>query len=573
MQDIVVLYDIEDVFEFNKYNKSSNNVYLFSPGLEIFLKNSKKLNIFKPQSGSDSELQKRIIINSKKIYQEFNKNLHLINKVDDGIIENIHNIFCVSTFSFMYLIECLKKYKNFKLIYQNKFYEFDNFESFITLFLKKVFFKDNQEFFKYLRPPKFSIIKKLLIKISNQLCKLTNKNNNKLIVGSLLSKKIFDESNKETNIFQLKPYQDFKIYHIILNLVSICSFLKKKKIFYLFPVKVDHSNNKDYNKDIQFFFDKFCDKNFDYFKKVIIKPILNYCKNQTKLENSISKFVDFVNPKFVLVDQLRFGVSTLLASICLTKKKKVILVPHGSISIPADEFSEFVLPICARGLIFSKIANYSVAQSKISYEAIKYYDPRIKILKSKPILFGKNILNTKINKISKFTFLHASTPKSLSKWPWIYENYNEYIDNINALIDCLKLKKNIELIIRFREGPECDLETFKKLININKNEFVKISTNDDFFVDLHSSDCLISFSSTSIEEALFLNKKVLIYSTNRKYKHINYKFKADNDIIYADQTNIDDKLKSVLTNNKAKNYDVLWFNNFSKQEDFREFYL
>ena len=573
MQNIVVLYDKEDVFEFNKYNKSSNNVYLFSPGLEIFLKNSGNINIFRPQSGPDSELQKRVIINSKKIYQEFDKNLHLINKVDDGIIENIHNIFCVSTFSFMYLVECLKKYKNFKLIYQNKFHEFNDFESFIILFIKKVFFKDNQEFFKYLRSSKFSKIKRLLIKISNQLCKLTNNNNNKLIVGSLLSKKIFEQSYKKVNIFQLKPHQDFKIYHIFLNIFSFCNFFKKKKIFYLFPVQDDNSTNKNYNKDIQFFFDSFQDKNFDYFKKVIIQPILKYCKNQTKLENSISKFVDFINPRFVLVDQLRFGVSTLLASICLTKKKNVILVPHGSISVPADEFSEFVLPICARGLIFSKIANYSVAQSKISYEAIKYYDSRIKILKSKPILFGKNILSTKLYKKSKFTFLHASTPKSLSKWPWIYENYNEYIDNINALIDRLKFKNNIELIIRFREGPECDLETFKKLININKNEFVKISTNDDFFVDLYNSDCLISFSSTSIEEALFLNKKVLIYSSSRKYKHINYKFKADNDIIYADHTNIDDKLKTVLTNDKVINYEILWVNNFSKQDDFREFYL
>ena len=81
------------------------------------------------------------------------------------------------------------------------------------------------------------------------------------------------------------------------------------------------------------------------------------------------------------------------SKILIDKKKiDVILVPHGSISIPSDEFSEFVLPICARGLIYSKIANYSVAQSKISYEAIKYYDDKLKILKSKSLLFGKNIL-------------------------------------------------------------------------------------------------------------------------------------------------------------------------------------
>jgi len=221
----------------------------------------------------------------------------------------------------------------------------------------------------------------------------------------------------------------------------------------------------------------------------------------------------------------------------------------------------------------SKIANYSVAQSKISYEAIKYYDDKLKILKSKPLLFGKNILKQNLVKKDKFIFLHASTPKSLSKWPWIYENYNEYIDNIKELIENLKLQKNIELMIRFREGPECDLETFKNLININQNEFVKISKNKDFFDDLNNSNCLISFSSTSIEEALFSNKKVLIYSGNREYKHINYKFKGDSDIVYADQKNINHKLKMILTDSKTKDYDILWNDNINKNEDLKRFYL
>ena len=94
----------------------------------------------------------------------------------------------------------------------------------------------------------------------------------------------------------------------------------------------------------------------------------------------------------MFVDQLRFGLSTILASSTLSRKIDVILVPHGSISIPNEEYSEFVLSICARGLIYSKIASYSVAQSKISFEAIKYYDKNLKILKSKPLLFGKKFL-------------------------------------------------------------------------------------------------------------------------------------------------------------------------------------
>ena len=137
----------------------------------------------------------------------------------------------------------------------------------------------------------------------------------------------------------------------------------------------------------------------------------------------------------------------------------------------------------------------------------------------------------------------------MARWPWIYESYNEYVNNIKELIEHLKNQANIELKIRFREGPECDLETFQKFINIKQYEFVKISKND-FFYDLDNSDCLISFSSTSIEEALFSNKRVLIYSGYSQYKHINYKFEGEGDIIYANKKNISYKINMILNDKK-----------------------
>ena len=94
---------------------------------------------------------------------------------------------------------------------------------------------------------------------------------------------------------------------------------------------------------------------------------------------------------------------------------------------------------------------------------------------------------------------------------------------------------------------------------ILKNQFVKISKINDFFEDLDNSDCLISFSSTSIEE-VFLNKKIFIYQGNKNYKHINYKFSVNNEIIYSDQSDIGKKLDIMINNNKLKNYDVIWKN-------------
>jgi hypothetical protein len=573
MQKIIVLYDKDDVIEFNNNNKNSKNVFLFSPGLEFFLKNKENINIIRSNENSNSLIQKRIITNSKKIHEEFEKNIHILKEFDKGIIENINNITYVSIFSFMYLIENLKQYSNFKLYYHKNWHEFENFENFISLFLEKVFFKRSQGFFNYLRPKKISRTKKLAIQLSNKFCKLGKKFNTRLVAGNLLTKKIFKEINEESEIFQLNSPYDFKTNHLILNFFNFFNFLKDKKIFYFFAIEEDYSKEVLLEKKLEIFFNSFNDKNFAYFKKIVLSSVKKYCIKQIKLKKSVLDLVDFIKPKYVFVDQLRFGVNTVLASICNSKKIDVILVPHGSISTPDDEFSNFILPICARGLIYSKLATFAVAQSKISYEAIKYYDNKLKVLKSKPLLFGQNILIKNLHKKKCFTFLHASTPKSLSKWPWIYENYNEYVDNINELIVSLKFQKDVELVIRFREGPECDLKTFKKLININQNAFVTISKNSNFFDDLAFSNCLISFSSTSIEEALFLNKKVLVYSGKREYKHVNYKFKIDSDIIYSNQKNIKQKLDIVLNDNKKLNYDILWSDQINNNEDLKRFYF
>ena len=38
MQSIIILYDKEDVIEFNNQNENIKDIFLFSPGLELYLK-------------------------------------------------------------------------------------------------------------------------------------------------------------------------------------------------------------------------------------------------------------------------------------------------------------------------------------------------------------------------------------------------------------------------------------------------------------------------------------------------------------------------------------------------------
>ena len=121
MQSIIILYDKEDVIEFNNHNEEIKDIFLFSPGLELFLKNKDNYNIFKPNKISELSIQKKIIYNSKKnLIKSLKKNYYLLKDLDKGIIENIHNITFITLFSFLYLIENLKEFEKFNLIYNKK---------------------------------------------------------------------------------------------------------------------------------------------------------------------------------------------------------------------------------------------------------------------------------------------------------------------------------------------------------------------------------------------------------------------------------------------------------------------
>ena len=73
MQSIIVLYDKEDVIEFNNHNEEIKDIFLFSPGLELFLKNKDNYNIFKPNKISELTTQKKLFIIQKNLIKSLKK--------------------------------------------------------------------------------------------------------------------------------------------------------------------------------------------------------------------------------------------------------------------------------------------------------------------------------------------------------------------------------------------------------------------------------------------------------------------------------------------------------------------
>ena len=122
------------------------------------------------------------------------------------------------------------------------------------------------------------------------------------------------------------------------------------------------------------------------------------------------------------------------------------------------------------------------------------------------------------NSKKRFVILHTGTYKVLCARPWIYETSNEFVFGLQRLVLSVRNIENTELVIRIRSNEECEISSLEKLLPLSKNCHIK--TDGNFNNDLAEADLLISFSSTTIEEALYAKIPVALFGGSDRYRHL-----------------------------------------------------
>jgi len=235
-----------------------------------------------------------------------------------------------------------------------------------------------------------------------------------------------------------------------------------------------------------------------------------------------------VSPRLTL-SQHALGLGGILGEYCLQQKKPALLISHGSHVPPRGKYDSIEWLELGRGLIDAPFPYVALqtpwAEQYIEKTGIRWSKP----LRTGPLLFAKKNSNTSSKeKLRSFLFhenqdkkiiLHASTPKSRSSRRfWVYETVDEYIANINSLINAVEKTNDTHLVIRFRPLEDLTLTDLKSLLVDSKCYTIR---SDGAFGDfLLASDLLISYSSTTIEEALQNHIPVLQYDFDGKYCHI-----------------------------------------------------
>jgi hypothetical protein len=371
-----------------------------------------------------------------------------------------------------------------------------------------------------------------------------------------------------------------KIYDLIRNLIkgNEFSFLK-------IPANHSNSKNRDFivNLDIcisqiQAYFAS-SQKLFNYFNVSLNDPLLEYTKNgiyrgMIGLHGqilSLKRVIQTINPKYVF-SQHSLGLSYALGEYCSSNSIPALLISHASHVPHLGALPHLEWSIHAHTLINTKYP-FIAGQSPWAIKFLKQQKGfESKVIETGPLLFAKkNIFDINYGKsrniFRKFSnkkiFLHASSPRSWNVFrPFIYETFDEYIRNLTDLIKAVDSNPNIYLAIRFRPSEGLSLSDLKE--SLPRSSSYDIYVDGTFEQYLLESDMLISYSSTTIEEALQNHIPVLQYDPDGKYMHLpGQKLSQSNNKIISSVYSVYDKSDLVeaigwLSTSDIHNSEIEW---------------
>lgn len=119
----------------------------------------------------------------------------------------------------------------------------------------------------------------------------------------------------------------------------------------------------------------------------------------------------------------------------------------------------------------------------------------------------------------KFRILHAC---NFSPWsehvPWAMQTSDEFVHGIEILGEVVEKIDDVSLIVRPKDKEECNAEILQQLLPPRRNTVFR--RTGSFAQDLADSDLVVSFSSSTIEEALHLRTPVLLWGGGADYRHL-----------------------------------------------------
>ena len=283
-----------------------------------------------------------------------------------------------------------------------------------------------------------------------------------------------------------------------------------------------------------------------YFGDFLTNKIANDLpKPLTELEvrsKSVQNLLEVLRPCVVL-SQMNLGPNGALGYYSSKIGIPSFLISHGSHVPHQKEHVKREHEILGKNSLYGNYGNL-VAQSPFARERIisqQLNDENL--VCANPILWAKKKSLNKTNNDNIFTIVHAGSLKLRHQRRLIYETSDEYVKALLEICEFIRDVDQLRLIIKSRPSDyELTESSLLALLSpIPKNVTIEMSRRIDDL--LSEADLLISYSSTTIEEALVNDVPVLLYGGDGRYSHIPVKpFSYTNNHIFRPVTFVNSKV-------------------------------
>jgi len=261
----------------------------------------------------------------------------------------------------------------------------------------------------------------------------------------------------------------------------------------------------------------------DYFNG----PLFEEVKRVEYYNNFVSRLLSSNNVATVFAPH-NVGLNAAIGVQCKKNNIPAFVISHGTAT---KQSGVAMIEWCEHSrYIMGEVFPYIAAQTKTQMEFLEDRNGTgSEVIEVCSMIYAdierydKGELKNKLygNDGNRIIVVHAGTPSIPSFFvPWIYETTEEYVSNINDIIEALKYVPDVYLVVKVRK------KHFQGLCESDINDLFVSSDNSSIKLDgdfeeyLATADLLVSYSSTTIEESLYMKVPVLQYDPFRRYQHI-----------------------------------------------------
>jgi hypothetical protein len=252
--------------------------------------------------------------------------------------------------------------------------------------------------------------------------------------------------------------------------------------------------------------------------------ILYQLKKRVRRQLQMREMLQVLQPEIV-VSPIGAELFSTLGQQCKELGIPAVIIPHGTLAAPEGALEEIEWRRLSQGQLLSPYG-FAAAQTPIAAEHAAYYGAEKRTINTGPIVFARtcpgdrNLIRQKLNLADDVALVcYAAAQRKRSSMRFhIFETEDEYLSAMADLVEAVNRMEKTHLVIKLHPSSEFTDEQMRH--HLPASDRLTILHREPFAHVLAAADILVSYISTTVEEALLNRVPVVLYDKWNRFRFV-----------------------------------------------------